>query len=29
MSVNVLGRFADALAVDATELVKQSRERKG
>ena len=28
MSVTVLGQFADALALDATELVRSSRDRK-
>jgi transcriptional regulator with XRE-family HTH domain len=28
MSITVLGRFADALGVDATELLKRSRDRK-
>ena len=28
MSVTVLGRFADSLGADATELVKRSRDRK-
>jgi hypothetical protein len=29
MSITVVGHFADASAVDATELVKRSRDRKG
>lgn len=28
MTVTVLGRFADALGIDANELLKRSRDRK-